>query len=108
LNIEIHNPALEHRVNEQIQNGHFQDMDELLEKALDALEQSTRAVQAIETGAAVLATLDARPYPDLDLTPPRVRLIMRETLCSDGMVARYQYPVGKKKTEAGAESNRLL
>jgi Arc/MetJ-type ribon-helix-helix transcriptional regulator len=65
---------LEHRVNEQIQNGHFQDMDELLEKALDALEQSTRAVQAIETGAAVLATLDARPYPDLDLTPPRVRL----------------------------------
>jgi hypothetical protein len=26
------------------------------------------------TGAVVLAALQARPYPDIDLTPPRVRL----------------------------------
>ena len=47
----------------------------MLEKALDALdEQTTAAAPATATGAVVLAALQARPYPDIDLTPPRVRL----------------------------------
>ena len=29
---------------------------------------------AVATGAVVLAALQASPYPDIDLTPPRVRL----------------------------------
>jgi Arc/MetJ-type ribon-helix-helix transcriptional regulator len=37
--IEIHKPELEQRVREQIQRGPFHDVDELLEKALDALEE---------------------------------------------------------------------
>ena len=49
--------------------------DELIEKTLDAGgEQTTAAVPAPATGAVVLAALQARPYPDIDLTPPRVRL----------------------------------
>ena len=67
MNLEIHKPELVQRVNAQIQNGRFHDADEVLEKALDALDEQA-------TGAVVLAALQARPYPDIDLTPPRVRL----------------------------------
>lgn len=41
MSIEIHSPELMQRVNAQIQSGHFQDADELLEKALDVLEAKT-------------------------------------------------------------------
>ena len=75
MNLEIHKPELVQRVNAHIQNGRFHDADEVLEKALDALdEQSAAATPQTATGAVVLAALQARPYPDIDLTPPRVRL----------------------------------
>jgi len=35
------------RVNEHIRTGHFLDADELLEKALDALEKSRRPACAV-------------------------------------------------------------
>ena len=38
MNLEIHKPELVERVNAHIQAGHFHDADELLEKALDALD----------------------------------------------------------------------
>ena len=74
MNLEIHKPELVQRVNAQIQSGHFHDVDELIEKALDALDERTAAAPTNETGAVVLEALQARPYPDIDLTPPRVRL----------------------------------
>ncbi len=75
MNLEIHNPELVQRVKARIQSGRFHDADELIEKALDALdEQATAEVPGAATGAVVLAALQARPYPDIDLTPPRVRL----------------------------------
>jgi hypothetical protein len=75
VNLEIHKPELAQRVQGQIQSGHFHNTGELIEKALDALdEQSTAAVPETATGAVVLAALQASPYRDIDLTPPRVRL----------------------------------
>jgi hypothetical protein len=74
MNLEIHKPELVQRVNAHIQTGQFHDADELIEKALDALDERAAAVPTNETGAVVLAALQARPYPDIDLTPPRVRL----------------------------------
>jgi hypothetical protein len=76
MNLEIHKPELVQRVNAHIQTGHFHDTDELLEKALDALDERAPAAAptTTATGAVVLAALEARPYPDIDLTPPRVRL----------------------------------
>jgi hypothetical protein len=75
MNLEIHKPELVQRVNAHIQTGHFHDADELIEKALDALdEQVIAAAPATATGAVVLAALQASPYRDIDLTPPRVRL----------------------------------
>jgi hypothetical protein len=75
MNLEIHKPELARRVQAQIQSGQFQDSDELIEKALDALDvQVAAAVPPSATGAVVLAALQASPYRDIDLTPPRVRL----------------------------------
>ncbi len=79
MNLEIHKPELVQRVNAHIQAGHFHDTDELIEKALDALDEKTPAPPN-ETGAVVLAALQARPYPDIDLTPPRVRLNVRDVV----------------------------
>jgi hypothetical protein len=74
MNLEIHKPELDQRVNAHIQNGRFHDADEFLEKALDAPDEQAAAVPSTATGAVVLAALQAHPYPDIDLTPPRVRL----------------------------------
>jgi hypothetical protein len=74
MNLEIHKPELLERVNAHIQTGQFHDTDELIEKALDALDERNASAPADETGAVVLAALQTRPYPDIDLTPPRVQL----------------------------------
>ncbi len=75
VSLEIHNPELAQRVRAQIQSGHFQDADDLIEKALDALdEQAIIAAPTTATGAVVLAALQASPYRDIDLTQPSVRL----------------------------------
>jgi hypothetical protein len=74
MNLEIHNPELVQRVNALILAGDFRDADELLEKALDALGGRTpvAAPPATATGSVILAALQASPYPEIDLTPPRV------------------------------------
>jgi Arc/MetJ-type ribon-helix-helix transcriptional regulator len=46
MNIEIHKPELERRMREGIQSGRFQDLDELLTKALDALSEKEAALSA--------------------------------------------------------------
>ena len=75
MTIEIQNPDLVQRLNLHIRSGQFHDADELIGKALDALDEHTAAIsQTNETGAVVLAALQDSPYRDIDLTPPRVRL----------------------------------
>jgi Arc/MetJ-type ribon-helix-helix transcriptional regulator len=39
MHIEIHKPELEQRVRRRIQSGQYHDVDELLTKALDALDE---------------------------------------------------------------------
>jgi hypothetical protein len=39
MNLEIHKPGLARRLQEEIQSRHFHDVDELLEQALDALDE---------------------------------------------------------------------
>lgn len=76
MNLEICKLELVQRVQAEIQNRHLHDAEELLEQALDALNEKS-PVPENETGSVVLAALQARPYPDIDLTPPRVRLKVR-------------------------------
>jgi Arc/MetJ-type ribon-helix-helix transcriptional regulator len=75
MNLEIHKPELMERVNAHIQTGHFHDVDEVLEKALDALDQQTAAAAPTgETCAVILKALQASPYREIDLTPARILL----------------------------------
>ncbi len=75
MTMEIHNPELAKRVTTHIRTGQFEDADAVVEKALDALDRVTAApTPATETGAVILAALQASPYPEIDLTPPRVLL----------------------------------
>ena len=76
MHLEIHTPELEQRVRRQIRSGQFHDVDELLLKALDALEEKTPVAVSAESddsGAALLAVLQNSPYPEIDLAPPRDR-----------------------------------
>jgi hypothetical protein len=43
MNLEIHKPELMQRVNAEIQIRHLHDADELLEQALDALDEKSPA-----------------------------------------------------------------
>ena len=85
MNLEIHKPELVQRVNAHIQAGRFQDADEVLEKALDALEERVAAPSSEHaaissgdgrTGADLIAALQASPYRELEIEPPRLRLSM--------------------------------
>lgn len=44
MQIEIHRPELERRMRREIESGHYHDVDELLTKALDALEKKAAPV----------------------------------------------------------------
>jgi hypothetical protein len=50
MNLEIHKPELVQRVQAQIQTGRFHDADELLEKALDALDEKAMPASTICQG----------------------------------------------------------
>jgi Arc/MetJ-type ribon-helix-helix transcriptional regulator len=50
MNLEIHKPELVQRVNAHIRTGQFHDTDELIEKALDALDEKTPLSSAAERG----------------------------------------------------------
>jgi uncharacterized protein (DUF433 family) len=63
MNIEILKPELERRVREGIQGGRFQNVDELLTKALDALSDSSGS----RSGA-----LDWSKCPTVESVPGRV------------------------------------
>jgi Arc/MetJ-type ribon-helix-helix transcriptional regulator len=52
MNLEIHKPELVQRVNAHIRTGHFHDADELLEKALDALDEQATAADGNRRGRA--------------------------------------------------------
>ena len=81
MQIEIHTPELEQRVQRRIQSGRYHDADELLGKALDALDEKAplpASAPAKQTGAALLEALEASPYREIDLTPPRVPIVVRD------------------------------
>ena len=67
-------------MNAHIQTGHFHDADDLLEKALDALDEQATAAPATATGSVMLAALQASPNTENDLTPPRAQTVFEQGL----------------------------
>ena len=48
MNLEIRKPGLVQRVNAQIEAGNFRNADEVLERALDALEEKSSAPRCLQ------------------------------------------------------------
>ena len=70
MNIEIQDPELQQRVRDQIRRGPFHDVDELLERALDALEgkESVAPTPRRPAGRKSLAQLFAdSPFKGLEI-----------------------------------------
>src|ERR1022692_1638729 len=61
MTIEIHTPEIERRVREGIQSGRFQNVDEFLTKALDALSETSR-----------IGALDWSQCPAVESVPGRL------------------------------------
>jgi hypothetical protein len=80
MTIEIQKPELEALILERLQKGAFASIEDALMHALESsplpLEPGARSARGASSsiGAVVLAALQASPYPDIDLTPPRVLL----------------------------------
>jgi len=72
MTIEIHTPEIERRVREGIQSGRFQNVDEFLTKALDALS---------ETSGGRMGALDWSQCPAVESVPGRLNgaWVFRET-----------------------------
>ena len=51
MNLEIHKPELVQRVYAQLQSRHFHNVDELIEKALDALDEKSSTSPAPPHGS---------------------------------------------------------
>ena len=83
MNLEIHTPELEQRVQRQIQRRQLHDVDELLTKALDALDEKAPLpgkVSDERTGADLIAALQASPYRELEIEPERFPLPVRDVM----------------------------
>jgi hypothetical protein len=72
MNLEIHKPALVERVNAQLQSRHFHDVDELIEKALDALDEKS-AVAPVKPRGSLHEFFMNSPLRGANLDLERVR-----------------------------------
>lgn len=77
MTIEIHRPELEALIMQRMKSGGFQNVEDVL---MQALKTSPPAAEPSgtphdkRTGADLIAALQASPYRELDIEPPKVRL----------------------------------
>jgi hypothetical protein len=77
MTIEIHRPELEALIIQRMKSGGFQNVEDALLQALKALppvEERAGASHDKRTGADLIEALQASPYRELDIEPPRLRL----------------------------------
>jgi hypothetical protein len=85
MTIEIHRPELEALIRERMKGGAFQDVEDVLMQALQSSPPPVRSeagpleVSSTPTGADLVAAMQASPYKDIELEPPRDRLPVRES-----------------------------
>ena len=85
MTIEIHRPELEALILERMKSGAFQNVEEVLMQALKSSptwENGTGLPEerSTNTGADLVAAMQASPYKDIDLAPPRHRLPVRDVV----------------------------
>lgn len=66
MTIEITSPDVEAMIRQRMQAGAFDTAEDLIREVLKSSEPDNR------TGAALIEAMQACPYPDIDIAPPRV------------------------------------
>jgi hypothetical protein len=81
MTIEIHRPELEALIMQRMKSGGFDNVEDTLLEALKTLPPAEEPSREKRTGADLVAALQASPYRELDIEPPKVRLTtVREVL----------------------------
>jgi len=80
MTIEIQRPELEALIRERMKNCAFEDIEEVLIRALKSAPTATgeNVAAANKTGAALVAAMQASPYREIDLVPGRDRMPVRD------------------------------
>jgi Arc/MetJ-type ribon-helix-helix transcriptional regulator len=66
MTIQITSPDVETMIRQRMQAGAFKNPEDLIREALRATAPDTR------TGEALIAAMQACPYPEVDIEPARV------------------------------------
>ena len=66
MTIEITSPDVEALILERMTAGSFKSPEDLIREILQSSQPDTR------TGAALIEAMQACPYPEVDIAPPRV------------------------------------
>jgi hypothetical protein len=66
MTIEITSPDVEALIRQRMEAGFFKTPEDLIREVLKSPEPDTR------TGAALIEAMQACPYPDVEIAPPRV------------------------------------
>ena len=75
MTIEIHRPELEALIIERMKGGGFEDIEDVI---LQALNSAPLPAQDAATGADLVAAMQASPYREIDIQPPRTFLPVRD------------------------------
>jgi hypothetical protein len=84
VTIEIQKPELEALILERMQSGSFQSIEDVLLQALASAppvrkpEPGTASDFSAQTGAALVAAMQASPYREIDLEPSRGPMPVRD------------------------------
>lgn len=79
MTIRINQPEVEALINQRLQSGAFKDAEDVILQALKASPAGAERKEESRdrrTGADLIAALQASPYRELDIEPPRLRLSM--------------------------------
>ncbi len=75
MTIEIHRPELEALIIERMKSGAFEDIEDVL---MHALKSAPLPAKDAATGADLVAAMQASPYREIDIQPPRAPLPVRD------------------------------
>lgn len=88
MTIEIQRPELEALILERMQTGGFESIEDVLFEALKAAPVPLREGFApqnerslVPTGTDLVAAMQASPFKEVDLEPPRSGMPVREIAC---------------------------
>jgi hypothetical protein len=84
MTIEIHKPELEALILNRLRLGQFQTVEDVLLHALKSAEPivphgpETEVNSQAQSGAELVAAMQASPYKEIDLEPARNRMTVRD------------------------------